>query len=227
MLNRFVVAKRDANRVDMTKRPYLASECEDVSHCEVYRGQILKELSKKVSLIQNEGLDEHRVRDLNDAINKLIREKGHWERQIKKLGGARALTPSAPTARRPPPPPPSTAPPPQPRPAPPHGSTLPPAPNRVRVRRGPLSDGAAVIRGRRGGGCAHTAHPHFECRASSSRLDVESRLTSLALAPPPCVCVEKFTVPSLTLGCAGERVDPLTLKASATARSRKAARSTS
>lgn len=113
MLNRFVVAKRDANRVDMTKRPYLASECEDVSHCEVYRGQILKELSKKVSLIQNEGLDEHRVRDLNDAINKLIREKGHWERQIKKLGGA----------RRPPPPPPPAAPllrrpPPLPRPSP-------------------------------------------------------------------------------------------------------------
>jgi len=39
-------------------------------------------------MIQNEGLDEHRVRDLNDAINKLTREKGHWERQIKKLGGA-------------------------------------------------------------------------------------------------------------------------------------------
>jgi pre-mRNA-splicing factor ISY1 len=57
-------------------------------HRRRYRGQIIKELSKKVSLIQNEGLDEHRVRDLNDQINKLIREKGHWERQIKKLGGA-------------------------------------------------------------------------------------------------------------------------------------------
>ena len=36
-----------------------------------------------MSLIQNEGLDEHKVRDLNDSINKLMREKGHWERQIK------------------------------------------------------------------------------------------------------------------------------------------------
>eukprot|EP00965_Chrysotila_dentata_P244988 6206290-Pleurochrysis_carterae.AAC.2 len=50
---------------------------------ERYRNQIIKEISKKVSLIQNEGLEEHRVRDLNDAINKLMREKGHWERQIK------------------------------------------------------------------------------------------------------------------------------------------------
>lgn len=28
-----------------------------------------------------------RIRDLNDEINKLIREKGHWEKQIVDLGG--------------------------------------------------------------------------------------------------------------------------------------------
>ena len=28
-----------------------------------------------------------RLRDLNDEINKLIREKGHWERRIVDLGG--------------------------------------------------------------------------------------------------------------------------------------------
>ena len=87
MLNRFVTAKKDANREDKSQRPYLASECSKVSDCEMYRNQIIKEISKKVSLIQNEGLEEHRVRDLNDAINKLMREKGHWERQIKSLGG--------------------------------------------------------------------------------------------------------------------------------------------
>jgi pre-mRNA-splicing factor ISY1 len=87
MLNRFVAAKSAANREDKSQRPYLASECEDLPDCERYRGQIIKEISKKVSLIQNEGLDEHKVRELNDSINKLMREKGHWERQIKSLGG--------------------------------------------------------------------------------------------------------------------------------------------
>ena len=29
----------------------------------------------------------HRLRDLNDEINKLIREKGHWEVRIVELGG--------------------------------------------------------------------------------------------------------------------------------------------
>lgn len=33
------------------------------------------------------GLGEFKLRDLNDEINKLIREKGHWEDRIKELGG--------------------------------------------------------------------------------------------------------------------------------------------
>ena len=37
--------------------------------------------------IQNAGLGEFRLRDLNDEINKLIREKRHWEKRIIKLGG--------------------------------------------------------------------------------------------------------------------------------------------
>ena len=87
MLNKFVAAKKEQNRPDKSQRPYLSTECDNVSDCEMYRNQIIKEISKKVSLIQNEGLDEHKVRDLNDSINKLMREKGHWERQIKTLGG--------------------------------------------------------------------------------------------------------------------------------------------
>lgn len=34
------------------------------------------------------GLTDYEVRDLNDEINKLLREKRHWENQIISLGGA-------------------------------------------------------------------------------------------------------------------------------------------
>ena len=34
------------------------------------------------------GLTDYEVRDLNDEINKLLREKRHWENQIVALGGA-------------------------------------------------------------------------------------------------------------------------------------------
>lgn len=33
------------------------------------------------------GLGEFRIRDLNDEINKLLREKRHWEERILELGG--------------------------------------------------------------------------------------------------------------------------------------------
>ena len=42
------------------------------------------QVSKKISEIQNAGLGEHRLRDLNDEINKLLREKGHWETQVRR-----------------------------------------------------------------------------------------------------------------------------------------------
>ena len=32
-------------------------------------------------------LNDYQIRDLNDEINKLLREKGHWENQIINLGG--------------------------------------------------------------------------------------------------------------------------------------------
>ena len=34
------------------------------------------------------GLTDYEVRDVNDDINKLLREKRHWENQIIALGGA-------------------------------------------------------------------------------------------------------------------------------------------
>ena len=69
------------------RRPYLATECNNLKDCEKWRLQIIREVSKKVSQIQNAGLGEFRIRDLNDEINKLLREKVHWERRIIELGG--------------------------------------------------------------------------------------------------------------------------------------------
>ena len=40
----------------------------------------MREIGRKVAEIQNEGLGQFGLRDLNDEINKLIREKSHWER---------------------------------------------------------------------------------------------------------------------------------------------------
>ena len=68
--------------VEKERRPYLATECEDVKKAEKFRRQIIGEVSKKVAQIQNAGLGEFKLRDLNDEINKLLREKGHWEDRV-------------------------------------------------------------------------------------------------------------------------------------------------
>lgn len=69
------------------KRPYLASEVKSLPEAEKWRRQLLREIGAAVADIQNAGLGEARLRDLNDGINKLLREKVHWERQIRALGG--------------------------------------------------------------------------------------------------------------------------------------------
>ncbi|MCI4390237.1 hypothetical protein PGIGA_G00120280 [Pangasianodon gigas] len=85
-LARFRQAQLEEGKVK-ERRPYLASECNELPKAEKWRRQIISEISKKVAQIQNAGLGEFKIRDLNDEINKLLREKGHWEVRIKELGG--------------------------------------------------------------------------------------------------------------------------------------------
>lgn len=70
------------------RRPRLASSVTSLKECERWRGDVIREISRKVSKIQDFGLTDYEVRDLNDEINKLLREKVHWENQILHLGGA-------------------------------------------------------------------------------------------------------------------------------------------
>ena len=74
----------DAGR---TRRPRVITEVDSIPSCEKWRGQTLKEISRKVSKIQDPALSDYQVRDLNDEINKLMREKHMWEVQIRNLGG--------------------------------------------------------------------------------------------------------------------------------------------
>ncbi|KAJ7766176.1 Isy1-like splicing factor [Mycena metata] len=70
------------------RRPLTASACKSLRECERWRGELLREISRKVAKIEDAGLSDYETRDLNDEINKLMREKRHWENQIVVLGGA-------------------------------------------------------------------------------------------------------------------------------------------
>jgi len=87
MLARWLRYKEESVKGPKKRRPYLAELCDDLHEAEKWRGTIIKDISRNVAEIQNASLGEHRIRDLNDRINKLFREKRHWEKRIKVLGG--------------------------------------------------------------------------------------------------------------------------------------------
>lgn len=69
------------------RRPRAITTIDSIPQCEKWRGTVLKEISRKVTRIQDESLSDYQIRDLNDEINKLMREKWVWEKQIRTLGG--------------------------------------------------------------------------------------------------------------------------------------------
>lgn len=90
-LSRWRQAQKEGDIKRPKRRPYLAELCNDLQEAEKWRKEIINEISNLVMLIQNAGLGEFKIRDMNDHINKLLREKRHWERRIIDLGGTNYL----------------------------------------------------------------------------------------------------------------------------------------
>jgi pre-mRNA-splicing factor ISY1 len=91
MLNKWVAMREGDSglqrRQQHRRRPHLASECEHLADAERFRNQIVREIADKIAKIQNPALPEHDLRELNDSINALMREKYHWNKRIYALGG--------------------------------------------------------------------------------------------------------------------------------------------
>ncbi|KAJ1422473.1 Isy1-like splicing factor [Ochromonadaceae sp. CCMP2298] len=84
--------KKQSNAEAPGRRPFLASECESVQEAEKWRRELVRDVTKKISALSNAALGEHRIREMNDEVNKMMRQKHHWEVRIKELGGDVAKT---------------------------------------------------------------------------------------------------------------------------------------
>lgn len=87
MMNKWTTMKEQMAKPERGRRPFLSSECDNLQDAEMWRRDIIRETTKSVHLIQNAGAGEHKIRDLNDQINKLLRERTHWDKRILELGG--------------------------------------------------------------------------------------------------------------------------------------------
>lgn len=70
------------------RRPRKPQSCDDVNEALKYRAQILREITNNLSRIHDLLLTEYQIRDINDSINNLLKERRNWEYRIKQLGGA-------------------------------------------------------------------------------------------------------------------------------------------
>ena len=87
LFNKWQTFKSEFHSNRANRRPLLASDCETLPDAEKWRRDIVQNLTKKLSAIKNASLGEHRIRELNDEINKLIKQKYYWEIRIRELGG--------------------------------------------------------------------------------------------------------------------------------------------
>ncbi|KAK2965006.1 putative Pre-mRNA-splicing factor ISY1 like protein [Blattamonas nauphoetae] len=88
MLNRYWAQVADERRqLQPEVRPFDINECSDLARAQHWRQQVVTDLDEKTTLIQNESLGEHKLRDLNDTINRLLLERWKWEKRIFELGG--------------------------------------------------------------------------------------------------------------------------------------------
>lgn len=91
MLNKWVSMREKSSSIQQggsrRRRPKLVQDCENVNDAQKFRNQLIREISGKMSEIQNPGLAEEVLRELNDEINRLFREKHMWNKRIHELGG--------------------------------------------------------------------------------------------------------------------------------------------
>jgi pre-mRNA-splicing factor ISY1 len=85
--SKWTTFKKDFHSASTNRRPLLSSDCSSLPDAEKHRRTIVSEVTKKISSIQNASLGEHRIRELNDDINGLMKKKHYWEIRIRELGG--------------------------------------------------------------------------------------------------------------------------------------------
>ena len=91
LLNRWMNVKKqlviENSYNQLEKRPHIFIQCDNLRAALKWRKDIVKEIISKIALIEDDSLDENLLNELNDRINKLYREKRHWEKKIDHLGG--------------------------------------------------------------------------------------------------------------------------------------------
>lgn len=72
-------------------RPRNVRSVTTIRECEKWRHDLIREVSRKITKIQDPLLTEAQIIELNDEINTLMRQKYAWEHHLVSLGGPNYL----------------------------------------------------------------------------------------------------------------------------------------
>ena len=89
-LNRFQALKsKEAGVLESNPnlRPKYVQSVKSLPQAEKWRSTIISEISTKLTRISDPATSDFVLRELNDSLNKLFKEKRAWEYHIKSLGG--------------------------------------------------------------------------------------------------------------------------------------------
>lgn len=89
-INRFLALKnREAGVLETNPnlRPKYVQKEQSLPQADKWRSVVLGEISTRLSKINDPAANDYQVRDLNDELNKLYKEKRAWEYHIRDLGG--------------------------------------------------------------------------------------------------------------------------------------------
>lgn len=73
--------------INKLRRPRNVGTVSDLNMAEKWRKVVLSEINKKLIRLYDIVISDNEIRDLNDEVNKLFREKRAWEYRIRELGG--------------------------------------------------------------------------------------------------------------------------------------------
>ncbi|KAK6463350.1 Isy1-like splicing factor, partial [Scheffersomyces coipomensis] len=89
-LNRFQAYKnKEAGILESNPnlRPKYVQSVTSLPQAEKWRSTVISEISVKLTRIQDVSINDYQIRDINDDLNSLFKEKRAWEYHIKSLGG--------------------------------------------------------------------------------------------------------------------------------------------
>ncbi|ODV91668.1 hypothetical protein CANCADRAFT_55493 [Tortispora caseinolytica NRRL Y-17796] len=87
ILRQFEKPQVREKKTQSKRRPKVTQSVETVSECLKWRNEVVREISKNLTIINDSTVSISLIRDLNDTINKLMNEKYAWEARILELGG--------------------------------------------------------------------------------------------------------------------------------------------